>query len=69
MHALQTSADYAEAGTLSRVQMRILAEGGEISEWITLNSFLPDLIDVGESRRYKLETPDIGKPILIELSK
>ena len=49
--------------------MRVVGEEGEMDEWITLNSFLPDLITVGKICTYNLPIPDCGKPILIELSK
>ena len=49
--------------------MRVMGKGGEKTEWITLNSFLPDILKTGESRTYKLETPDVGKPILVEMSE
>ena len=49
--------------------MRVMGKDGEKTEWITLNSFLPDIIKTGESRTYKLETPDVGKPILVEMSE
>jgi len=65
----QTNSEYSEAGTLSRVQMRVMGKEGEKTDWITLNSFLPDKIGTGESRTYKLETPDVGKPILVEMSE
>lgn len=65
--SVSTNSEHDPAGTLSRVQMRIMGEGGEKTDWLILNSFLPDIIGTGESRTYKLDTPDVGKPILVEM--
>ena len=49
--------------------MQIMGDGGKKTEWLTLNSFLPDIIRTGESRVYRLDIPDVGKPILVQMSE
>jgi len=65
--ALKISDGYKEGGTDSTVQVQLVGENGDVTEWKVLDHWFHDDFEQGSTGKYKVDLLDVGMPCMINI--